>query len=290
MPGRPAGTEDQGRLIRFGAGLTGFTFANFFVRNSDNVLIGRFLGEQALGFYDRAYKLLLMPLQLVTNPLARSMVPTLSRLVDQPARYRGAFLDVVSVILAVTLPAIGAVIVVADGLVPFMLGEQWRESARIFQVLGFAGLLQPLNNPAGWLFISQGRSTHFMYWGIVSAVIVVTAISFGLQYGVYGVAVAYAASEYLRTPLLWALVGRRGPVGLRCVAGTAGPYMLAVHLAIGALWVAGVDEIADPLLAIAVALVASYAIVGAVVLAFPVGRRTLRSVRALRAGRGAQPA
>ena len=286
LPGRPAGTEDGRELIGFGAGLTGFTLSNFFVRNADNILIGRYLGEVALGYYDRAYKLILLPLQLVTTPIARSIVPTLSRLVDQPNRYRSAYLNVGSLVLAVTLPGIGAVVAMSDSIVPFLLGEQWQESAQIFQLLGFAGLLQPLNSPSGWLFVSQARSTEFMYWGLISALIVVAAIFLGVQYGVYGVALGYAISEYVRTPLLWTLVSRRGPVKFRDVCAMAGPYLLGVHVAIAILFLIDLGSLVHPVVATALALLVSYGIVGAIVLAFPVGRDTVQSVRRMRWGAG----
>lgn len=285
-PGRPAGTEDQAGLVRFGAGMTGFTLANFFARNSDNILIGRYLGDEPLGLYDRAYKLLLLPIQLITNPLGRSMVPTLSRLTDQPDRYRAAFLDALSVVLAVTLPGIAALIVVADDLVPFLLGARWQESAVIFQLLGFASLLQPLNNPSGWLFISQGRSADFARWGIFSAAVVVSGIALGLGHGIRGVAFAYAVSEYIRTPLLWLFVGRKGAVGTRDVIGTAGPWLLGAHLAVLILWLGGAPATGSVLLDVVVAALLAYGIVGMVVAPFPVGRRTLRSLQRLRSQRG----
>ncbi|TGV78522.1 lipopolysaccharide biosynthesis protein, partial [Mesorhizobium sp. M2D.F.Ca.ET.145.01.1.1] len=79
-PGLPRKVEGISQLIHFGAGITGFNFANFFARNLDNVLIGKYWGEAQLGLYDRAYKLLLFPLSQITNPLSKVMVPALSRL------------------------------------------------------------------------------------------------------------------------------------------------------------------------------------------------------------------
>ena len=38
---------------------------------SDNILIGKFAGAVELGYYDRAYKLLLFPIQNIIAPLSR---------------------------------------------------------------------------------------------------------------------------------------------------------------------------------------------------------------------------
>lgn len=275
-PGLPRLVEGTRHLVRFGAGLTGANFANFFARNLDNVLIGRYWGNAQLGLYDRAYKLLLFPLQQITNPLSKVMIPALSRMNDQPDRYRHAYLRVAPILLFVCLPGVAFAVAMADVLVPVALGQQWSGSAPIFQALGFAGLLQPLNNPSGWLFISQGRSMDAMRWGIVTAVTSIVAFVIGLPYGAFGVALAYAISEYLRTPFLWLYVGRRGPVGAADMARASAPFVIGGHLAIGLLWAVRSALPAEPVAALLLTAVLSYAFVGCFAGLFPAGRRTLQ--------------
>ncbi|TCU14803.1 lipopolysaccharide biosynthesis protein [Rhizobium sullae] len=275
-PGFPRKVDGIGELLNFGAGITGFNFANFFARNLDNILIGRYWGEAQLGLYDRAYKLLLFPLSQIANPLARVMVPALSRLNGEPDRYRSAYLRVMRLMLLVALPGVATAVAMSDILIPFFLGEQWRESSDIFRALGFAGLLQPLNNPAGWLFISQGRSGDFMRWGIVTAVTSAVAFVIGLPYGALGVAVAYAASEYLRTPFLWIYVGRKGPLRVGDMFRAATPFVLGAHLALAAVWFAKPSLPHQETLAIIAAAILSYLVAIVAALLFPSGRETLR--------------
>lgn len=280
-PGWPRGAEGARALVGFGAGITGFNFANFFARNADNVLIGRFWGEAQLGFYDRAYKLLLFPLSQISNPLAKVMIPALSRMAAEPDRYRHAYFRVLNLSLLVSLPGVAFAISMADVVIPFLLGEQWRPSAAIFMALGFAGLLQPLNNPAGWLFISQGRSTEFMAWGFATAAIALTAFVIGLKWGALGVAIAYAISEYVKTPLLWAFIARRGPIRLRDVIVQCGPSLLAAHAAVLAVYLA--HDFAAPLgiFGLVAAMTLSYSVFSFGLLLFPSGRNTLIEAFAL---------
>jgi len=58
----------------------------------DRVLIGKFCSAQELGLYDRAYKLLMMPLNQFIYPLANLAMPVLSRLQKDPVRYRKVYL------------------------------------------------------------------------------------------------------------------------------------------------------------------------------------------------------
>jgi PST family polysaccharide transporter len=288
-PGFPRKVDGVGELLHFGAGITGFNFANFFARNLDNILIGKYWGEAQLGLYDRAYKLLLFPLSQIANPLSRVMVPALSRLNGEPDRYRSAYLRVMRLMLLVALPGVATAVATSDILIPFFLGEQWRESSDIFRALGFAGLLQPLNNPAGWLFISQGRSGDFMRWGIVTAVTSILAFVIGLPYGALGVAVAYAVSEYLRTPFLWIYVGRKGPLRVGDMYRAATPFVLGAHLALAAVWFAKPSLPHQKILAIVAAAILSYLIAVVVALLFPSGRETLRESLALLSTRLSKP-
>src|SRR5690606_27145269 len=65
VPGRPAFDRDTRAMIGFGSGISGFNVANYLSRNADKILIGRFFGGEPLGFYDRAYRLLLFPLSQI---------------------------------------------------------------------------------------------------------------------------------------------------------------------------------------------------------------------------------
>ena len=274
-PGLPRWAPGSSGLVKFGAGITGFNFANYFARNLDQILIGRQWGQQQLGYYDRAYRLLLFPLMQIANPLAKVMIPALSRLVDEPPRYRHAYLRVAPLLLFVTLPGVAVLTALADIVIPLMLGERWHGAALIFQALGFAGLLQPLNNPSGWLFISQGRSMDFMRWGFFNAGLTAVAVVAGLPYGALGVAAAYAVCEYLRTPLLWLYLGRTGPVRANDVLWAALPFVLGAHVVVAVLWAGKGLLAANPVAAVVIAMLLSYAICAALAALFPAGRSTL---------------
>ena len=280
-PGLPRWVSGAGGMVSFGAGITGFNFANYFARNIDQILIGRQWGNQQLGFYDRGNRLLLFPLQQLIYPLGRVMVPALSRMADEADRYRHAYLRVAALLLFVALPGVAVAIAMADLLIPLALGHQWDGTIPIFQALGFAGMLQPLNSPAGWLFISQGRSMDFMRWGIFGALVMTLAVVIGLPQGALGVALAYAVSEYLRTPLLWLYVGRRGPVRASHMLRMAAPFVLGAHVAVAAIWLLRGHMPGGAVAGLLAGTTLSYVIVTLVAAVFPAGRETLAEARSL---------
>lgn len=289
LPGWPRRVAGWRGLVGFGAGVTGFNLSNFVTHNADNVLIGRVWGGGELGLYDRAYKLLLFPLNQISNPLARVMIPGLSRLTGEPHRYRSAYLRVQRLVLIVSLPGIAAATALADRLVPLALGSQWEASAPIFQALGFAGLLQMLNSPAGWLFISQGRGRDYVIAGVAMAALSVGAYAAGLSQGALGVAVALSVAQYVKTPFLWLWLCRRGPVAAGDVLRSAGPLMLAGHVAVGAVWAAEAWLPQGAVAGLMLGTGLAYGVAAAVAALFPAGRATLAEAAGLvgdLAGRG----
>src|SRR5436853_6020438 len=200
-------------MLSYCGNLTGYNFTNYFARNLDNALIGKFLGAYQLGVYSRAYQMLLMPMAQINNPLVAVAVPALSRLADSPERYRMAYLKIVEKIAMITMPGVVFMIAMSDWLVLLLLGPQWREAGRIFMLLGVAAVIQPVTKTVPWLFTTQGRSRELLRWGFISSAIAVISIIAGLRWGSTGVAAAYATTDLcLTTPLLFWYVGRRGPV------------------------------------------------------------------------------
>lgn len=290
-PTRSTSNAGVAGALRFGADVTGYNLINFFSRNLDNVLIGRVWGEQPLGLYDRAYKLLLLPLQQINMPVAKVMLPLLARLHAEPERYRQAFLRTLAQVLLCTVPAVAFMIGTADLLVPAVLGPGWAGTASIFSALGLAGLLQVMNSSSGWLLISQGRTRENLVRGGCSFALYAVAFCVGLPHGVFGVAVAYAVSEGALTPLLWWYTTRSGPVRPTDVALTALPHYtagLAVLVAVGCVRLS--VEPASSWAALALCSAASLTVAGLAIGAFTRGRRavaeTLRLVQHLL--RGAQ--
>lgn len=274
-PTRPRRERSTGGLLHFGAGVTGFGIANFLARNADKVMIGRVWGEGPLGLYDRAYRLLLFPLQQITWPASRVILPILSSQQDSPEAYRATFLKVLGVLLMITVPGIAFMTATADVLIPFVMGNKWTDVVPIFAALGFASLLRPLNGSAGWLLVSQGRTTEYLRWGLFDAATAVTAFAIGLPYGIVGVATAYTVSEYFRTPLLWLYVGKAGPVSSRDIFNLARPFCLGAIVTLVVLWNSGPLFGSSPLLGLSIGLVASYTMMGMTMMLFGTGRQTL---------------
>lgn len=273
-PGRPSSLKDVAPFLKFGRGITGFQIANFVARNLDNVLIGRYAGAVQLGLYDRAYKLLMLPVQQSLGPISRVILPVLSRLADDPARYRLAYTRAVQQILLVIIPGVVWLLVNAEVAIPTLLGEQWISSVPIFQWLGFCALIQPLSATTGWLFMSQHRTDEFAAWGVFVAITCALAFVAGLRWGAIGVAAAYTLSEiFVRLPVVIWLVGRKGPVSAAALCRLMWPNAVANAAAAGSLLLLPSDLGLPVVVDLLIRLVLAYALSWTTLSLFPDGRR-----------------
>ncbi|MFU8864496.1 MAG: lipopolysaccharide biosynthesis protein [Rhodobacterales bacterium] len=215
-------------IAGFSSGLTGHALFTYLARNLDDVLIGRYHGAEALGFYDRAYKLLLLPLNQISTPLGRVMIPLMSRLRSERDRYVSVYLEASTYLMIVTQPTIVILIVFADEVFLVLLGERWVVAAPIFQVLGICGLQQVFTNTFFWLFVSQGRAKELFQLSVLRAIIACGAFVIGLPWGALGVATAYAISDiFLRMPMQVMVLTRNGPLSLRVLTGSLLPHLAA---------------------------------------------------------------
>ncbi|HUD51132.1 lipopolysaccharide biosynthesis protein [Parvibaculum sp.] len=212
-PGRPGRLGHVRELLGFGGHVTGSNLVSLFVRNMDQVLIGWYWGATPLGLYDRAYKILLLPINNLNAPLFSVAMPALSRLADQPARYRATYLGIVEKLSMVTMPCAALLIAAPDLVVRLLFGPQWVAATPIVAWLGVAALYQPVTYTCSWLFMTQNRTAEMFRWGMVSSALSAAAIVAGLPFGAVGVAASWAVTGILiRMPALFWAVGRNGPV------------------------------------------------------------------------------
>jgi PST family polysaccharide transporter len=272
------------RYFKFGGAVMAGDAATLVSRDLDSVLIGRYVGAVPLGFYDRGNKLAIIPIQRLGTVLQSLLLPILSRMNEDAARYRRAYLRVIRQLMLFLTPGTVAVAAAAPVLIPFLIGPQWAPAAPIFAWLALAALHRPVSMTMNLLFISQGRTRAYMVWSAFSAVTSVASFIIGLSWGAVGVAAAFALSDVLiRLPFLWWLVTRQGPIRMLDLYATAAPFAAASAAAFAALLLLQRLPFPNDLIHLAVCAAAAYAVAFAVLTLFTGGRAALSdSVRLIR--------
>jgi PST family polysaccharide transporter len=282
-PGRLAPIRQVKDVLFFGGNITASNLATYFGQNLDKILIGRWIGAVALGNYERAYKVVLLPVLFVHMPLFRLLVPMLSQSKHEPDRYRRLFILGYQLSLLITVPGTLLLVLAAPQVVVFVLGEQWLSAAPIFSWLAVASLAQLIIGPLNMIFVSQGRAREAMLSSVVSSLYTSLAFVIGLPWGVTGVAAAFAISELVRAPAMLWYATRVGPVTMRDSTLALTPFLLATAIcAAGFLWVQDATEArGSVLLFILAAGAVAYALTLLCMLMNEVSRTFLREVTSI---------
>lgn len=190
-------------LVSFGAGLTGFDLVNYFSRNMDNVLIGKFSGSSALGMYSKAYQLLLLPITQLRDPLNAVALPALSNLQNDKWKYNHFFCRYLFTLAFFSMPIVVYFAVFSHEIIFIVLGEKWITASSIFKLLAIAAFIQPVASTQGLLLITTGKAKKYFYLGIINSTLVVAGFCIGINWGTTGIAISYAIVTYvLFIPLL----------------------------------------------------------------------------------------
>lgn len=219
-PGLPVMKSGIKSMLAFGGNLTGFNIVNYFSRNLDNILIGRYWGSQQLGIYKKAYQLVLLPIQQINAPITNVALPALSSLQNKPQQYRKYYYQAILLISTLGMPMIAFLFTSADKAILLMLGEQWLEVVPIFRYLMPAAFNATIGVGIGWTYLSLNLTNRLFLWGIASSTVNVILFAIGIRWGAIGIAAIYGLSRPLFLIAGFAYCFAGTPLKLRELANT----------------------------------------------------------------------
>lgn len=238
IPGRPRRGIGLHSMIRFGGGLTLTGLIVYVAYNFEKVLLGRFWGADAVGLYGRAYQLSNIPTDNLNGAVGEVAFSALSRVRNDPPRFKSYFLKAYSLVLALTIPITIAVALFSPELIAVVLGPKWSDAAPIFRLLSPTILIFAMINPIGWLIFSLGMIGRSLKVAMVLAPLVICGYIVGLPYGPKGVALAYSTVMLLWVVphVAWGLHGT--VVSLRDIAVVVSKPLISGIVAAGFAYVA----------------------------------------------------
>jgi len=194
-------------VVSYSLNLLGYNVFNYFVRNTDYLIIGKFLGERELGHYYLAYKIMLYPLQNISLVVSRVMFPIYSKIQNDNERFKNIYTKVTNAISFLTFPLMVSVFALSDLFSITFFNNKWDTAllAILLMILAPVGLIQSVATTTGSIYQAKGRTDWMFRWGVISGVIYVTGFFIGLNWGVVGVAVSYLISSIILLYLVFAI-------------------------------------------------------------------------------------
>lgn len=231
MPGRPRRAFGTRTLLLFGVHSLGRFTVNYFVSNTDNLLVGLRFGARPLGFYKRAYDLFSLSASQLVSATTLVAVSALSRVRDDRAQFHRYLLGAITVVAFLGMGIAGDLTLIGEDLIRLLLGPGWESAGQIFTFFAPGIGMMLIYGTHEWIHLSLGRADRWFLWGIIHWVVTSMLFLACIHWGPQGIAVAWGLSFWILTIPAMAYAGK--PIGLRVtsVLAVVWRYIAAATLA-----------------------------------------------------------
>lgn len=191
--------------LNYGFPLVIENILGFTVRNIDDLLIGKWLGASALGIYNRSYAVLLFPLNNFVRVIGSVLFPAFSLINKDITRVKENFLKSCRIISATVFPAMAILFLIADEVIPLLMGRNWGEAVSLIRIFAVLAAFQSIGSLTGVVFQSMGATKLQMKVGFVVKPFLIAMIATGLWItrSIEGVALFYTIASVIAVPELY---------------------------------------------------------------------------------------
>ena len=195
---RPSGRWDAKEvygLAGFSGNLFAFNIVNYLSNNVDSILVGNFLGAANLGWYNMAFRIVLFPIQNVTNVFNRALLPIYSR--QKFPEIGHAYLRTLFVLALICTPMVAALWALRKPLVMVVLGDKWMPVADVLTWFGPLAWLECLASSTSLVLVAIGRTDILRNVGIFSSGLFMIVFICGVHLGIVGLAKFYFFADLI---------------------------------------------------------------------------------------------
>lgn len=171
------------KIKDFSKFIVGYNFVNYYVRNLDSLLIGAFMGNTVLGYYDKSYKLMGYPMQYLTHSITPVFQPIFSEYQTDISYIYRTYLKVVRILSIIGVYVACVFFFAAEEIILLFFGSQWVLSIPCFKILSLSVWPQIIYASTGTMFISLNDSGMLFRVGCYETLLMIFFILIGVLSG-----------------------------------------------------------------------------------------------------------
>lgn len=161
----------------------GSNFINYFSNNSDNILVGKFMGDTALANYNKSFQLLTLPTTLLLSIVNPVLQPVLSEYQDDVKTIRNTYYRIIHLLALIGIPLSIFLSMSAKQIIFFFFGSQWGGAVVPFSYLALIVWCQMTSYSNGAIWQSRNQTNFFLFSSIINTFILVFSIIGGILLG-----------------------------------------------------------------------------------------------------------
>lgn len=157
--------------------------ANYFSRNLDKIFIGKVLSADALGYYDKSYRLMQMPMTYITSVITPVLQPVMSSIQDNMAEMASKYTKIIRIIAGFSFPVAAILYFSAEDIIVVMFGDLWVPSVPAFKILALSIPISLICSPNGPMYMSCNATKQMFYFTLVGTAIIVISFIAAAYWG-----------------------------------------------------------------------------------------------------------
>ena len=171
------------KILNFSAYNFGFNIVNYFARNGDNFLIGKYMGSSNLAFYEKAYTLMMLPVYNLTYVFTPVLLPDFAQKKNDINYVRRRYKNLITFLFYCGVIIGSVVSLFSKEVVLFVYGKQWLYSANILAVFAIFIPLQMIYSTVGSVLLAYGMSQYLFKYSLVNSVLILGSVFLGIYSG-----------------------------------------------------------------------------------------------------------
>ncbi|MBD1809595.1 lipopolysaccharide biosynthesis protein [Microcoleus sp. FACHB-SPT15] len=205
-PPKTFNIERWREVISFGGSLLGVDLLNRIKGNIDYLLVGRFLGVEALGIYYFAFNAGLGISFNVMNSFSSAIFPYLCEARDDFREVKKRFFSSIKRTSTVVVPLIILQAGLAPLYVPLVFGEKWIPAIPILSMICLSALPYPISFAVKHLLNAVGKTWLNLYWAFFQTLTFAGFVLVAVKGGIFWVAAAVLIHQALTSIYyIWAI-------------------------------------------------------------------------------------
>lgn len=174
------GIQSMKKILSFSTYQFMFNVINYFSRNLDKLLIGKYMDMTLLGYYEKSYRLMMLPLQNITHVISPVMHPIFSDFQNDLSKLSASYNKVVHFLAFIGFPLSVLLWFCSQEIVLIIFGEQWLPSVPIFQILSISVGIQVILSTSGSIFQAANDTKSLFICGVFSTILNILGIIIGI--------------------------------------------------------------------------------------------------------------
>jgi lipopolysaccharide exporter len=196
-------------LFHYAKFVTGAGIFVFFTLSIADVVLGKLLSLQQLGYYSYAFTLANLPSTHITSVISEMIFPAYNAIKSDLEKLRQSFLKIFKVISIVSIPAAFGIMALSHEIIVVLLGVKWEPAVAPLRVLIIFGLIRSLASTTGPVLMALGKP-NVVFWIVLAKFFLIAGLLYPCirEWGTVGAALALTLPMIIEQLLLWYIIKR----------------------------------------------------------------------------------